>query len=78
MESRNQLPAEAAVFVDGRYTLQSELLFERIEMPRTQRARVLARVMTVYAQRLEVTCRAAPYAWFNFYPFWAAPAADGA
>jgi len=61
---------------DGRYTLQSELLFERIEMPRAQRASVLARVMTVYAQRLEVACRAAPYAWFNFYPFWAAPAVD--
>jgi len=38
---------------DGRYTLQSELLFDRIEMPRAQRASVLARVMTVYAQRLE-------------------------
>jgi len=45
---------------DGRYTLQSELLFDRIEMPRAQRARVLTRVMTVYAQRLEVACRAAP------------------
>jgi predicted LPLAT superfamily acyltransferase len=61
--------------VDGRYTLASELLFDRIVMPRTQRAIVLTRVMTVYAQRLEAACRAVPYAWFNFYPFWAAPAA---
>lgn len=61
--------------VDGRYTLQCELLFERIEMRRAQRTSVLTRVMTVYAQRLESACRAVPYAWFNFYPFWAAPAA---
>jgi predicted LPLAT superfamily acyltransferase len=62
----------------GRYTLDCERLFERIEMPRPERTAVLARVMTVYAQRLEATCRAAPYAWFNFYPFWAVPAAGPA
>ena len=62
----------------GRYVVQSELLFERIEMPRAQRVAVLTRAMTVYAQRLEAACRAAPYAWFNFYPFWAASAAGNA
>ncbi|HTT09974.1 MAG TPA: acyltransferase [Burkholderiaceae bacterium] len=56
---------------EGRYTLRCELLFERIEMPRAQRLPVLTRVMTAYAQRLEQACRAAPYSWFNFYPFWA-------
>jgi len=61
--------------VDGEYRLQCELLFERIEMRRSQRASVLSRVMTAYALRLEQACHAAPYAWFNFYPFWAAPAA---
>jgi len=55
------------------YTLDCELLFERIAMARTQREAVLARVMTVYAQRLEAACRSVPYAWFNFYPFWATP-----
>ncbi|HUL65060.1 MAG TPA: acyltransferase [Burkholderiaceae bacterium] len=63
---------------EGCYTLQCELLFDRIEMRRTQRTSVLLRVMTVYAQRLEEACRAVPYAWFNFYPFWAAPAAGRA
>ena len=61
--------------VDGQYRLQCEQLFERIEMRRSQRASVLSRVMTAYALRLEQACHAAPYAWFNFYPFWAAPAA---
>jgi len=47
-------------------------------MPRAQRTSVLLRVMTVYARRLEAACRTVPYAWFNFYPFWAPPAADSA
>jgi predicted LPLAT superfamily acyltransferase len=63
---------------DRRYTLHCELLFDRIEMRRTQRSSVLLQVMTVYARRLEAACRAVPYAWFNFYPFWAAPAASRA
>ena len=58
--------------VEGRYTLRCELLFEQIEMRRAERIAVLTRVMTAYAQRLELACRAAPYAWFNFYPFWVA------
>jgi len=53
---------------DGRYTLQSELLFDRIEMPRAQRARVLTRVMTVYAQRSKwLPCRTLRVV--QFYPF---------
>jgi predicted LPLAT superfamily acyltransferase len=62
---------------NGDYTVQCERLFDRIDMPRAQREEVLRRVMTVYAQRLEAACRAEPYAWFNFYPFWA-QASDGA
>jgi predicted LPLAT superfamily acyltransferase len=61
--------------MDGQYSLECERLFDRIEMPRAQRGSVLARVMTIYAQRLEAACRAVPYAWFNFYPFWTAPVA---
>jgi predicted LPLAT superfamily acyltransferase len=60
---------------EGVYTLHCERLFERVVLPRAQRAAALAQVMGVYAQRLEAACRAAPYAWFNFYPFWTAPAA---
>jgi predicted LPLAT superfamily acyltransferase len=58
----------------AQYRLRCELLFERIELPRPQREAVLARVMSAYAQRVEAACRSVPYAWFNFYPFWAAAA----
>lgn len=53
-----------------RYVLDCELLADRIELPRRRREQVLAAVMARYAARLERLCRAAPYAWFNFYPFW--------
>lgn len=65
----------ACLKTGAHYTLNCELLFDRIIMPRVQRRAVLMRVMTVYAQRLESACRAQPYAWFNFYPFWAPAAA---
>jgi predicted LPLAT superfamily acyltransferase len=53
-----------------RYVLDCELLVEKVELPRRRREQVLADVMARYAARLERLCRAAPYAWFNFYPFW--------
>jgi predicted LPLAT superfamily acyltransferase len=56
---------------DGRrYVLDCELLVERLELPRRRREQVLAEVIARYAARLERLCRASPYAWFNFYPFW--------
>jgi predicted LPLAT superfamily acyltransferase len=61
----------------GRYRLDCELLFERVELPRARRAEALVQVMARYAQRLETACRASPYSWFNFYPFWPGPAAAG-
>jgi predicted LPLAT superfamily acyltransferase len=59
----------------GVYALRCERLFDRVVLPRAQRQAALAQVMQVYAQRLEAACRAVPYAWFNFYPFWSAQAA---
>lgn len=56
----------------GTYTLHCERLFERVELPRARRQAALEGVMAAYAQRLETACRAVPYAWFNFYPFWSA------
>ncbi len=53
-----------------RYTLVCEQLSARVELPRATRTAALAAIMTRYAQRLEQSCRRAPYAWFNFYPFW--------
>lgn len=60
---------------NGRYTVHCERLFARVVLPRARRQAALMQVMQVYAQRLEAACRAVPYAWFNFYPFWAAPGA---
>ncbi len=43
---------------------------ERIELPRTDRQSALLAVVTRYAQWLEQSCRAHPFNWFNFFPFW--------
>ncbi len=56
---------------DDRYTLVCERIFERVDLPRATRTETLRSVMRQYAERLEAACRRAPYAWFNFYPFWA-------
>jgi predicted LPLAT superfamily acyltransferase len=56
---------------DGRYTLSCELLHREVRLPRHDRRSGLALALGAYVQRLESACRAAPYAWFNFYPFWA-------
>lgn len=53
-----------------RYTLQCELLSERVRLPRGDRAKALQEIMAIYVARLEAGCLRAPYAWFNFYPFW--------
>ena len=53
-----------------RYDFHCELLFERIELPRSRREEVLADCARRYAARLEHYCRMAPFDWFNFYGFW--------
>ncbi|MCS7101302.1 MAG: acyltransferase [Burkholderiaceae bacterium] len=55
-----------------RYAFECERLAERVRLPRAGREQALAAVMRRYAERLERQCRATPYAWFNFYPFWGA------
>jgi predicted LPLAT superfamily acyltransferase len=56
---------------DGdRYTLVCEQMHERVELPRATRNEALRAVMADFAQRLERACRQAPYAWFNFFPYW--------
>jgi predicted LPLAT superfamily acyltransferase len=60
---------------NGVYAMTCERLFDRVWLPRSRRQAALSAVMRVYAQKLEAACRAVPYAWFNFYPFWSAPAA---
>jgi predicted LPLAT superfamily acyltransferase len=53
-----------------RHTLICELLRERVTLPRAARAEVLRQAGADFARRLEQACRDAPYAWFNFFPFW--------
>lgn len=58
------------------YVLRCELFARRVELPRAQRAAALQATVARFAARLERCCREAPYGWFNFYPFWADPAAQ--
>jgi predicted LPLAT superfamily acyltransferase len=56
---------------DGdRYTLVCEWLRERVVLPRARRNEALREVIADYAACLERACRQAPYAWFNFFPYW--------
>jgi predicted LPLAT superfamily acyltransferase len=57
----------------NRYDLICEPFAERIELPRRERAQVLAQFVQRYADRLEDACRRAPDNWFNFYDFWSKP-----
>jgi predicted LPLAT superfamily acyltransferase len=53
-----------------------ELFRESIRLPRQRRDEALARLVAVYAGRLEHFCLRAPLQWFNFYDFWHLPALD--
>ena len=56
-----------------RYTVQFEPFAERIVLRRATRLAELRVWVARYAERLEARCRAHPFNWFNFYPFWEAP-----
>jgi predicted LPLAT superfamily acyltransferase len=56
---------------DG-YRVTFEKFRDRIDLPRKDREAALQAVVADYAQKLEALCRASPYDWFNFYPFWEA------
>lgn len=58
-----------------RYAVRFEPFAERIVLRRAQRLADAGPWVARYAARLETMCRAHPFDWFNFYPFWE-PAAD--
>ncbi len=60
----------------NRYQLSFETFSDGLDLPRRQRAPVLAVLMRDYAARLEHHTRSAPYNWFNFYDFWNSHHAD--
>jgi predicted LPLAT superfamily acyltransferase len=56
-----------------RYDVHFEVLRDRLELPRADRAAAIAAAAREYVARLEHYARSAPYNWFNFYDVWGAP-----
>ncbi len=56
-----------------RYTVTFEPFAQRVTLRRTSRQADLVAVVSRYARWLEGACRAHPFNWFNFYPFWEPP-----
>lgn len=54
-----------------RYTVRFEKFVDGVTIPRAARQDALADWIARYAGRLEAECRAHPFNWFNFFPFWA-------
>jgi predicted LPLAT superfamily acyltransferase len=54
----------------GRYEVFTELLAERVCLPRREREKAVEELLTAYAARLEHYCQRAPTQWFNFYDYW--------
>ena len=54
----------------GRYRVEFRPFAERVVLRRAVRAADLADVVGRYAAALEGACRAYPFQWFNFFPFW--------
>lgn len=55
------------------YSLEFELLAERVHLPRRARDAALAEHARGFADALAVRLRRSPYDWFNFYAFWDRP-----
>ena len=53
-----------------RYAVRFELFADRVVLCRASRAADLDAYVARYAAALERACRAHPFNWFNFYPFW--------
>lgn len=54
----------------ARYDLHFESLAEGRRVPRAQRPAEIGRLTRAYVACLERYARAAPYNWFNIYPYW--------
>ena len=61
-----------------RYAVQFEPFADRVVLRRAHRAADLQAWAGRYAEALERVCRAHPYNWFNFFPFWGASDAGDA
>ncbi len=56
-----------------RYAVRFEPFADRLVLGRATRQADLQACVARYAARLEALCRAHPFNWFNFYPFWEHP-----
>lgn len=54
----------------GRYRVEFRMFAEQVELRRASRVADLEVVVGRYAAALEGVCRAHPFQWFNFFPFW--------
>jgi predicted LPLAT superfamily acyltransferase len=56
-----------------RYQVRFEPFADRLVLKRATRQQDLENAVAKYAASLETVCRAHPFNWFNFYPFWEKP-----
>ena len=61
----------------GRFRVVFESLSEGGKVPRHERRQAIAALTRAYVAKLEHYVLQAPYQWFNFYDYWAAPALQG-
>jgi predicted LPLAT superfamily acyltransferase len=59
---------------DGRYRTVLRTLRESGRIPRGEREKAERELLGQYVGQLESYCQRFPYAWFNFFDFWDAPA----
>lgn len=55
---------------DDRYHIHFETLWEGGAVPRSQRSAQREALASAFVARLEHHCLAAPWQWYNFFPFW--------
>ncbi len=67
----------ACVREGDHHRLLLRCLSQRVELPRRGRAAALDALAAGYVALIEGLLAAAPYEWFNFFDFWAQPAAAG-
>jgi predicted LPLAT superfamily acyltransferase len=53
-----------------RYVVRFEAFAAQVTLNRARREADLTGLVARYGASLEAQCRAAPYNWFNFFPFW--------
>ena len=61
----------SALYLGGnRYQVHFEPLVDFSQVERAQRKAAIETAMVDYANQLSISCRRAPYNWFNFFDFW--------